>query len=103
MAVVSNGSKFRIVSYNLFGLNQEKSLLADLCITNDCQIIMTQEHWQSPMNMHKILNFSSNYSGYGVSAMEGAVSTSIIRGRPWGGVCTLVHNELTSRVKCLSL
>ena len=101
MAALSIGSRVRIVSYNLFGLNQGKSLLTDLCNTNECHIIMTQEHWQTPMNMQKIINFSSNYSGYGVSAMEGAVSTSILRGRPWGGVCTLVHNELASQVKCL--
>jgi len=90
-----------VISYNLFGLNQGKSLLTDLCQSTSAEIIMTQEHWQSPVNMHKILNFSSSYTGYGISAMEGAISSSILKGRPYGGVCTLVHNSLLSHVKCL--
>src|SRR3989442_1008303 len=93
--------KLNIISFNLLGLNQEKSLLSDLCRSTAAEIIMTQEHWQSPINMHKILNFSNSYTGYGISAMEGAISSSILKGRPWGGVCTLVNNNLLSHVKCL--
>ena len=44
MAVIINRSIFNMVSYNLFGLNQGKSLLADLCNAKSVHIIMTQEH-----------------------------------------------------------
>ena len=51
--------------------------------------------------MNKILNFADNYTGFGISAMESTISASILRGRPFAGVCTLVHNKYAAHVKCL--
>ena len=87
--------KFQIVSYNLNGLNQGSSVLGELCNSNEPDIIFVQEHWQTPSNMDKIHNFSGNYMGFGISAMEDAVTTSVLRGRPYGGVAILVNKSLT--------
>jgi len=55
----------------------------------------------TPGHMSNILNISKQYAGYGISAMERAVSQSILKGRPYGGVATLVHIELLQNTKCL--
>jgi exonuclease III len=101
MAAHLDYTSISIISYNLFGLGQGKSLLSDLTRDYMYKIIFVQEHWQTPANMHKILNFNENFTGYGISAMEGTVSKGKLRGRSFGGVCSLVHNSLVPRVKCL--
>jgi len=60
-----------------------------------------QEHWLTPANMVSILNFTDNYTVFGISAMERAVSQSVLKGRIHGGVPTLVHNSIANSVNCL--
>ena len=93
-------SLVNIISYNLHGLNQGKSLLFDLCNTG-ANILFIQEHWQTPINMSKILNFSPKFAGFGISAMEKTISHSVLRGRPFGGVAILVQNDFLSRLSCI--
>ena len=69
-------------------------MLSDLCNSRVPDIIFVQEHWQTPSNLDKILCFSDNYIGFGISAMEKDTNMSIIRGRPYGGVTTLVNKTL---------
>jgi exonuclease III len=102
MAATQDTNRFGLISYNLHGLNQGLPLLDEMCHDDKVQIILVQEHWLTPANMSKILNFSNQYTGYGVSAMESAVSSSILRGRPWGGVATLVHRDYLSMTTCLA-
>ena len=92
-----------ITSYNLHGLTgQGTVLLNDLCSASKGQeIIFVQEHWLTPTNMHCIKAFSPNYTVYGVSAMEQAVSHSVLRGRPYGGVATLIHKDFSTRASCV--
>jgi exonuclease III len=102
MAVSSvNELNLNVISYNLHGLNQGNILLSKLAESNIADFIFVQEHWLTPMNMYKIRNFSRNYLCFGISAMEQAVSKSILRGRSFGGVAILVRNELCSKVKCI--
>jgi len=51
--------------------------------------------------MHKLHNFSNSYSAYGVSAMDSVLSSSVLRGRPFGGCATLIKNSLLPVTKCL--
>jgi len=44
--------------------------------------------------MHKILNISDNYLGFGESAMTKSTSKGILYGRPYGGVVTLIKKSL---------
>ena len=59
-----------VITYNCHGLNQSHPFLDDICSAGNAKIILVQEHWQTTANMSKILNFSSKYSGFGVSAMD---------------------------------
>lgn len=91
---------YSIVSYNLHGLNQGTPLLSSMCNEQELNVdcIFVQELWLTPANLYKIHNFASNYSFYGISAMEKAVSISILKGRPYGGVGILIKNELCQRI-----
>ena len=96
-------SNFSIASYNLHGFNQGNSFLSSLCDSSkefvDCVLI--QEHWLTPDNMFKLENYSNEYRFYGISAMEEAVSHSVLRGRPFGGVGVLLKNKYCDVIKFL--
>lgn len=94
-------SSMHIISYNMHGLKQGAPLLMDLCNNNSSHVVFVQEHWASSANINKILNFHSNYTGFGVSAMEDAISHSLLRGRPFGGAAILVHNDFLSNTVCI--
>ena len=80
----------KVLTYNMHGFNQGQVLLNDICMQNKYDILFIQEHWLSPAVLSKILNFSENYIGFGISAMEAAVSSGMLRGRPFGGTAILV-------------
>jgi len=85
--------KFKICTFNMYGLNQGAPTLSHLCGDVSPDVIFFQEHWQTPVNLKSILHFSPNYQGYGISAMEVAVQRYILRGRTYGGTATLIHNR----------
>ena len=82
----SSDQSASFISYNMLGFNQGESLLKWFCEDDDLNIdcILLQEHWLTPANLYKMKTFSPNYSFYGISAMELAVSNSVLRGRPFG-------------------
>lgn len=97
-------SNFSVISYNLHGYNQGSSLLNCICSSDnewnimfDC--ILIQEHWLTPCNLYKLVKFSKQYSFFGISAMEQAVSVSVIKGRPFGGVGILLKNKFASKIE----
>jgi len=78
----------------MHGSNQGSNLLRSLCdeaVKPD--VIFLQEHWLTPANLPKLVNFSSNYTMFGISAMESALCHGILSGRPWGGVSTLLKSS----------
>jgi exonuclease III len=83
----------------MHGYNQGISMLQSLCDHKDLNIdcILIQEHWLTPNNLGKIKSFN-NYSFYGISAMEKAVSISVLKGRPYGGVGILIKNTFCKNV-----
>jgi len=93
-------NSFTVATYNLHGINQGREMLEHLCIDNVIDIIYIQEYWVTPYNMHSILNFSTNYSGFGISARESAVTNGVLVGRPLGGACILINNKHILNVKC---
>ena len=86
---------FTLVSLNLHGFQQGLPVLQHLS-EKPCppSVIFTQECWLTSANMYKINNFSPVYSSFGKSAMDKALSSGILRGRPFGGVTTLVRSDL---------
>ena len=98
---VARNDTVLIFSFNLHGLGQGQFLLQDLCNrVAPPGIIMLQEHWLTAENLFK-LNVSPNYTVFGGSAMDKATSNAVIRGRPYGGVPTFVHNDFASAAKCI--
>lgn len=89
------------ISFNMHGFNQGVNVLTRLCSESDLNsdVILIQENWCSPQNMPKILNFSNRYIGFGISAMEKSLSQSVLRGRPFGGVCTLIKATFKNLIK----
>ena len=74
-------------------------MLDYLCTTADCDVIFTQESWFSSDNMYKILSFSPEYTGFGISAMDKQVNSGVFYGRPYGDVAILVNNKYIKLVK----
>jgi hypothetical protein len=87
----------------MFGLNQGAPLLNELCNNKPPSAIFIQEHWQTPSNLFKILNFSDAFTGFGISAMTSVVHKSILRGRPFGGCAILINNSLITHVKPIAV
>ena len=61
---------------------------------------MLQEHWLTSENLFK-LNMSPNYTVFGGSAMDNATSNAVLVGRPFGGVATMVRNDLADDSRCI--
>jgi len=49
--------------------------------------------------LSKIIEFSPEYTYFGCSAMEVAVETGVLRGRPWGGVGILIKNKFSKFIR----
>ena len=86
-------NKLSCATFNLHGWNQGIAALNGLCIDLKVDCIFIQEHWLSPLNISLASNFSCDYTFYGKSAMEKAVSLSVLRGRPYGGAGILLNNK----------
>lgn len=54
--MASEFKPFHVVSYNLYGLNNGRSHLTELCNNKDVGVIGVQEHWLTPNNLY-LLNF----------------------------------------------
>src|SRR6266496_5131116 len=97
---------YTLSSYNANGLaGQGSPALGDLCLPDSNNVynafILVQETWLSSSNMFLIERFHSDYTAFGVSAMEEALGRSVLWGRPFGGVATLVHKKILKHVQCL--
>ena len=77
---------FKMVSYNLRGLNSGRGLLSTLCNDPEIAIIAVQEHWLTPNNLHLLNTVHPEFVGFGISAMNKKLDSGIYSGRPFGGV-----------------
>ena len=85
-----------VLPYNMHGFNQGCSFLKGACDENVYSVLFIQEFWLGPNQMDKLLNISEKYVGFGVSAMETALSIGLLRGRPFGGSAILVHKSFAN-------
>ena len=90
-----------MISYNMHGFNQGQTLLSYFCSDSilNCDVILVQEHWLTPANLAKLINFSESHTFFGKSAMEDAITKSVLIGRPWGGVGVFIKSTLIDEVK----
>jgi len=63
-------------------------------LNSDNDIVMLQEHWLTPANLHKFDDDCPGYLSFGSSAMGLAVESGTIYGLPFGGVMTLIRSKL---------
>jgi len=83
-------------SSNLFGFNEGYPLLRGICDSAD--IIMLQEHWLPPFDLHILDNVNCDFTAFASSAMSQAVKSDILKCRPYGGVAFLIRLVGWSRV-----
>jgi len=77
----------------MHGFNQGQPTIQELINNFQPQVLMVEEHWLTEANLNKFDVFK-DYFNFGCSAMSKTVETGILRGRPFGGVLTMIHNSL---------
>lgn len=97
----SKSESISIVSFNMHGLNQGRQVVRELIDSVFPDIVLLQEHWLTPSMLHKLSDDFPEYIAIGKSAMELCVQQGPLRGRPFGGVSTLVKRELFEYVHIL--
>jgi len=80
----------------MHGFYQGFSVIDHLIKSDPPDICLLQEHWLTPTNMDNFDKFFSDFFSFGCSAMSKQVDSGILRGRPFGGVVTLINNRLRS-------
>ena len=93
-------NQLTVCSYNLHGFNQGCHGIIELIDHYSPNILLLQEHWLTPNNLHYFDRFH-NYFSFGSSAMSEAVASGILYGRPYGGVMCLVSNNLRSSTQLI--
>ena len=95
--------QLRIVSYIMHGFNQGRVVVKDLTTGSHLDVILLQEHWLTPANLNKFDQCFDNYFTFGCSVMANAIDAGIIKGRPFGGVISMISNDLrkyTATIAC---
>ena len=91
----------KVICYNMHGFYQGYPLLDELVRSDQPDVMLLQEHWLTPANMHKFDSNFVDYFSFGCSAMATTVETGMLRGRPFGGVITLISNALRKITKTI--
>ena len=84
-----------VSSHNLHGFKSSSDYLKS-CINDHGGIWMGQEHWLSNKQLHNLQYLNTEYIAR--SGMEDAVSSGVLRGRPFGGVCIAWASDLNHAV-----
>src|SRR2546425_8391235 len=82
---------FKVVTYNLHGLNQGLPFLQELLLNSD--IVCVQEHWLSSVDCSK-LNINTDFTVIASYALDDVIGKGVLRGRPFGGLALFVRNSL---------
>ena len=93
-----------VISFNMHGYNQGSHTVRDLMLSMKPDVFLLQEHWLTPMKLSSFDNDFSQYMCFGSSAMSSCVESGVLRGRPFGGVMTLVSRKLSlcTKIICAS-
>jgi len=94
---VTSEAEILVTSYNMHGYNQGVTTLKLLIESQHPDIIMLREHWHTPANLDKFSQDFTGYTAFGCSALDRLVSSGPLIGRPYGGMMTLLKNELMHR------
>ena len=89
----NNNKQLKIVSFNMNAYNQGRVAVDELIERCRPDVILLQEHWLTPANLHK-LDVFNQYFTFGCSAMSHLVESGVLFGRPYGGAAVLVSDAL---------
>jgi len=92
--------RLMLATYNLHGLNQGKPYLVSLC--NEYDFIFVQEHWLAAFDLNCLDTVSNNMVCYASYALDDAISTSCLKGRPFGGLAFFVNNRFATSSRLVS-
>ena len=95
----SKCAQFFCVEPLLHGFNQGSHTLRDIIHELKPDICMLHEHLPTPANMSKLDDGFPQYLCSGTSAKSSTVESSILYGRPFGGVAILVSKHLVSHTQ----
>ena len=84
---------FGIITYNCYNIKSSIQDICDLCNSND--LIFLQEIWLFQHELSLLSNISSEFEGFGTTAMD--TSNGIISGRPYGGVAVLIGKSIGNK------
>ena len=88
------------LSFNTSGWNTLKvNYIKTILISHSISILAVQEHWLLEKNLYKLENCFENYDVFALPARKS--NSQINKGRPSGGICFMVKNELCSVTKRL--
>lgn len=90
-----------VVSYNLHGYNQGLPMVLDIINSKQPDVFLLQEHWLGSDSLHRFSDNCKGYFTFGSSAMDNCLQSGPLRGRPFGGLITLIHNSLCSLVETI--
>ena len=91
----------KIVSLNMHGFNQGFTAIDEMIKSLKPDVFLCQEHWLTPANLHKFRDHYNSYFTFGSSAMSKEIETGILRGRPFGGLMSLIKNDLRYLTKTI--
>jgi len=94
MSTVKNTMSLKLISFNMHGFQQGCPVIEDLIADCKPDIFLLQEHWLTPASLGLFSSRFNEYTLFGSSAMSGIVEKGMLRGRPFGGVVSLVNNKL---------
>lgn len=86
-------SGLKVVSFNMHGFNQGSPTVQELITAHQPNILLLQEHWCTPENLSKFDQYV-DYFTFGMSAMHKSVEIGMLKGRPFGGVLTMINNNI---------
>ena len=89
----------KIVSFNMHGYNQGFSAINEMISTANPDVFLCQEHWLTPANLHKFHDDFKNYLSFGSTAISNQVESGVLKGRPFGGLMTLVKTTFEVNLK----
>jgi hypothetical protein len=97
----SDSLDLTVVSYNMHGFNQGFPSVRGLIGSVYPDVFLLQEHWLTPANLNKFSETFPGYFPFGSSAMVDCMALGPLKGRPFGGVMTLIKNSLRSLTECI--
>ena len=92
------------ISFNMHGLKQGICYLDQVCAAKN-DVILLQETWLNFDSAIVTFNcYNSDYRSFCSSAMDNSLTSGLLKGRPYGGMCSLLSNNfcnLFTKVECI--